>query len=99
MLVLQFQVPQEPNHILYPSPSEFLAGCVIYSLAIMTFYQIRKDDHLQNYFLVGGTITVFALGLAYGADVRGILVDLMRWVVLLLILISAGVHMLFHGSP
>jgi hypothetical protein len=59
---------------------------------------MHKDDHLQNHFLAGGTGTAFAFGLAYGADVHGILVDLMPWVVLLSLLVSAGVHALFRGT-
>lgn len=75
-----------------PTPIAFLAACVVYWTTISIYYHLHRHNKYQNHFLAGGIGSAFILGWVFGRDVRGVLMDLTPWLVLIALVLSAGLH-------
>ena len=82
-----------PKSIKDPSPGVFLAACIIYSVAIVVYHQIRKgSDDYQNHVLIFGLIATIVVGCALGNSMQTLILSYLTWAAILSLTCSARVH-------
>ncbi|KAI9790383.1 MAG: hypothetical protein M1816_005201 [Peltula sp. TS41687] len=75
-----------------PTPLGFLAACAGYGIGMSVLLYFRRHDKHQKTFLAGGLVTAFIVGLAFGKDVRGVLMEIAPMFVVVALLLSIGFH-------
>jgi hypothetical protein len=91
-LTIQWQERQLPDFVHNPSPGQLVAACLVYNIAVNSYYHLHKGDRYQSWFVAGGAVSAFAVGLACGKDVHGILMDFLPWYLILSLVLSAAFH-------